>query len=683
MTRDPRYDILFEEVKIGPVTAKNRFYQVPHCTGMGYSRPQTLNAAREITAEGGWGVVCTEYCSIHPSANADPHPQCTLWDEDDVRTMSDMTERVHRHGALAGVELWYGGQSSGNLVTRENSLAPSSMPVWSGPGQTQAMDKTDIRNMRKWHRDAALRAKRAGFDIVYVYAAHGYLPAQFLSPVENRRTDEYGGSFENRARLVKELLEDTKDAVGDTCGVAFRFSVDNLDRDVGISRDGEGRALVEYLAELPDLWDVNIANYKADARSSRFAPEAAQEEYISFVKQVTTKPVVGVGRFTSPDTMAGQIRRGVLDMVGAARPSIADPFLPKKIEEGHVEDIRECIGCNICVWSNGVGVPMRCTQNPTRGEEWRRGWHPEKIESAHAEETVLVVGGGPAGLEATRALGLRGYRVILAEADTKLGGRVTRESALPGLAEWGRVRDYRVQQINKLPNVEVYLDSRLDAEQVLDFGFKHVCIATGAAWRADGRGRFRFDPIDKHPHPRMIGPNAVMDGATVEGPVVVYDDDHFYMGGLIAEKLRLAGTEVLLVTSASCLSPEAEPTLEQGRIQARALELGVELLVSHKVTEFDGEAVTIACAYSDKEFTHPCRTLVPVTSREPNESLYLSLSTDEQRLRDAGILSLVRIGDCAAPGIIAQATFAGHRYARELGSNDIGAARDRVIIPAC
>ena len=147
MTRDPRYDILFEPIKIGPVTAKNRFYQVPHCTGMGYTRPNTVNKMREMTAEGGWGVVNTEYCSIHPSANEDPYPQCTLWDEGDVNNMSKMVEGVHRHGALAGVQLWYGGFASGNQLTRENSLAPTSMPAWHGVGQTQAMDKTDIANL--------------------------------------------------------------------------------------------------------------------------------------------------------------------------------------------------------------------------------------------------------------------------------------------------------------------------------------------------------------------------------------------------------------------------------------------------------------------------------------------------------------------------------------------------------
>ena len=130
MTRDPRYDILFEPVTIGPVTAKNRFFQVPHCTGMGYTRPQTVNRMREVNAEGGWAVVCTEYCSIHPSSDDAPFPQCSLWDEDDVRILADMVERVHRYDALAGVELWYGGYATGNLATRGNSLAPMSAPSW-------------------------------------------------------------------------------------------------------------------------------------------------------------------------------------------------------------------------------------------------------------------------------------------------------------------------------------------------------------------------------------------------------------------------------------------------------------------------------------------------------------------------------------------------------------------------
>ena len=155
--------------------------------------------------------------------------------------------------------------------------------------------------------------------------------------------------------------------------------MDELLGPKGITCESEGREVVEMLAELPDLWDVNISEWNNDSATSRFEKEGYQEPYISFVKSLTSKPVVGVGRYTSPDTMVSLIQRGVLDMIGAARPSIADPFLPKKIEEGRIDEIRECIGCNICVAGDWLSVPMRCTQNPSMGEEWRRGWHPERI----------------------------------------------------------------------------------------------------------------------------------------------------------------------------------------------------------------------------------------------------------------------------------------------------------------
>lgn len=678
MTRDPRYDILFEPMAIGPVTAKNRFYQVPHCTGMGYDAPRTLNRMREINAEGGWGVVCTEFCSIHPSALS--NRQVSLWDDDDVRMLADMTDRVHAHGALAGVELWYGGYSNANMLTREVPLGVHSQPVWGGPVQTQAMDRADIRQLRRWHRDAAIRAKRAGFDIVYVYAAHGYLPSQFLSPVLNQRTDEYGGSFENRARLIRELLEETKEAVGDTCGVAFRFAVDNLDVDDGVHYDGEGRDLVELLAELPDLWDVNIADFEADARPSRFAEEGAQERYVAFVKQVTTKPVVGVGRFTSPDTMVSQIRRGILDFIGAARPSIADPFLPKKVEEGRPEAIRECIGCNICVWANRYGEPIRCTQNATRGEEWRRDWHPEIFPGRHADEKVLIVGAGPAGLEAARVLGERGYTVALAEASTTLGGRVSFESGLPTLAEWGRVRDYRVQALSEMTHVEIYRDSRLDAEQILDFGFPHVCIATGSHWRTDGTGRSSHHPFAGWQNANVLSLEALGSLDSDHSCCVVYDDDHHYMASVVAEKLKLGGHPVVLVCSADQIAVEGAGALEQHRTQQRMLELGIELVLGHTLKSYDGNVAELACRYTGRTIRHECTTLVPVTSRQPDDTLYQSLIALEDRFEAAGIRSVQRIGDCQAPGLIAAAVFAGHRYARELGGNVAAAGRDRIFI---
>jgi hypothetical protein len=259
-----KYDILFEPIQIGPVTAPNRFYQVPHASGMTEANPRVRAAFRGMKAEGGWGVVSTGAVSTHPSSDDSPLPYGRLWDDNDVRSHSMMVDAVHEHGALAAIELWHGGASVMN-------------------------------------------------------------------------------------------------------------------------------------------------------RASRFRDEGSHEPVIDFVKKVTDKPVVGVGRFTTADTMVSQLRRGILDLIGGARPGIADPFLPNKIREGRLDEIRECIGCNICISSWHDGVPVRCTQNATAGEEWRRG-----------------------------------YKVSLADRREEFGGRLIFETSLPGLRAWGRVGDYRIQALQQM-----------------------------------------------------------------------------------------------------------------------------------------------------------------------------------------------------------------------------------------
>jgi dimethylamine/trimethylamine dehydrogenase len=667
MTRDPRYDVLFEPVKIGPVTAKNRFYQVPHCNGMGHAMPRAHAAMRGMKAEGGWAVVCTEECEIHPTSDIAGYIEARLWDDADIPALALMTEAVHKHGALAGIELVHNGPACPNRYSREAPIGPSHQPGnFYDPVQARAMDKGDIRDFKRWHREAAVRARRAGFDIVYVYAGHDLaLPMHFLQRRRNNRTDEYGGSLENRARLLRELIEETKEAVGDSCGVAVRFAVDEEMGAAGIEWAEEGRAVVEMLAELPDLWDVNVSPWGNDSVASRFAKEGFQEPFIEFVKKVTTKPVVGVGRYTSPDTMVSAVRRGVLDMIGGARPSIADPFLPKKIDEGRLDEIRECIGCNICVSGDWTMAPIRCTQNPTMGEEWRKGWHPEIIAPKVSDDTVLVVGAGPAGLECAHALGRRGYTVHLAEATEELGGRVVREALLPGLAEWIRVRDHRQQQIARMSNVEVYRASRLNADDILDFRFPHVVVATGARWRRDGIGRAHAEPVPGFNGANVFTPDDVMEGAVMDGPVVVFDDDHFYMGGVLAERLRERGLEVTLVTPADTASAWTINTLEQPRIQRRLLDLGIALKLAHTLTAFQRGRAELACVYTGRPSDIACAALVTVTARLPEDSLAGALLADDARLAAAGIRTVRTIGDAWCPSTIAAAVYAGHRFARE------------------
>jgi dimethylamine/trimethylamine dehydrogenase len=432
--------------------------------------------------------------------------------------------------------------------------------------------------------------------------------------------------------------------------------------------------MFSLLAELPDLWDINITDYSREMGVSRFVKEGSLEPYVNWVKSLTSKPVVSVGRFTTPDTMVRLVRQGVLDMIGAARPSIADPFLPNKIKEGRIEDIRECIGCNICAAGHRRGVPLRCTQNPTMGEEWRQLWHPERIAAKGSDRSILVVGAGPAGLEAARALGQRGYAVTLAEARTALGGRVTLESALPGLSEWARVRDWRVSQIHKLANVEVFLDSELDEEQILEFGADRVALATGARWRKNGIGRWHLAPIPGWESANVLTPDDVMTGLVPKGPVVVFDDDYYYMGSVVAERLRRAECDVTFVTPAGKVCEWAYTTEEQKRAQATLISLGVQLETGSVIESLSGEKATFACAYTGRSRDVTAASIVMVTSREPRDALYHAL---HERIE------IERVGDCSAPGIIASAVYSGHRYARamDLASDSAIFHRERALAP--
>ena len=511
-----------------------------------------------------------------------------------------------------------------------------------------------------------------------IYMAHTEaLPHQFLLPYFNKRTDQYGGSFENRARFGREVVTKCREAVGDDCAISVRFGIDTLynTADLGIKFDEEGWRFIEHMDDLVDLWDINVAEateWGEDAGPSRTHKENHEQPYVSQVKQHTDKPVINVGRFTSPDVMVEVIRSGQADLIGAARPSIADPFLPVKIEEGRLDDIRECIGCNVCIsrWEIG-GPPMICTQNPTSGEEFRRGWHPERFTpAANADNDVLIVGAGPAGMECAITLAKRGMRrVHLVDADKEIGGSMRWISQLPGLGEWGRVINYRSIQLKKLKNVEVITGERLDAAAIREYGADIVVIATGSKWVGDGMNGPTHDyiPGADATQDHCATPDQVFEGKAVGERVVVYDTDGYFMGAGMAEKLAREGKQVTYVTPFDTVAPYTRFTLENPRLNRTLRACGVKVHTEQVLVSAEPGKAELVEVWDESPHTIECDTVVLVTARRSEDALYTELKSDPAALAEAGIV-VYRIGDCEVPQIPADAIYSGHRLAREIDS---------------
>jgi dimethylamine/trimethylamine dehydrogenase len=669
--RRARHDILFEPLQIGPKTLKNRFFQVPHCSGFGTMKPGSQAAHRGLKAEGGWGAVHTEYAPVSRDSDDAPDNSSQLLDGEDLVNLKLMTAAAHRADALAGIELAHVGLHAYLRESRWPAVGPSQIN-----SDTQSMligkemEEADFLRIRADFVASALRAREAGFDIVYVHGAQTHLLTQFLSTDYNRRTDRYGGPLENRARFWIEILEDVKAAVGDDCTIASRVGL-GLVPGLTIEDTLEFIRLADHAV---DLWDVNVggmALWSHDSGPSRFFRQGHEIEWVGRAREATEKPLVIVGRYTDPDLMSKVLESGKADLIGAARPSIADPFLPNKVRDGRYEDIRECIGCNICA-SKSISNHLGCTQNATAGEEYRRGWHPERFEAAaNADRSVLVVGAGPAGMECAIVLGKRGFeRVHLVDREPDVGGALRWHTRLPGLGEWGRVRAWRRVQLSKLPNVHVITGLELGAAEILDYGADIVVCATGAEWVGDG-----LNPRTRNPIPgadpsaaHVLTPEQVMvEGKRPPGPrVTIVDGEGYFVATGLAELLRLEGFEVDFISLWPSVAPFTDETLEGGLMRQRLHDIGVAMHTEITVESIAADRIAGRGEW-DEPFELETDGVVLVTQRRSREGLYRELKA---ALAEAEGPALYRIGDCLVPRVMADAIFDGHRLGREIDSPD-------------
>lgn len=671
---DPRHAILFSPLNVGPKTLPNRFYQVPHASGFGSGRPRAQAAFRAIKAEGGWGGVCVEYAAVSRDSDEIPEISADLWDERDARALALTADAVRAHGALAGIELFHGGAASPNGSSRAVRLAPSQIASELQRGGLAAeMTVGDIARIQRDWVTAARRAADAGFDIVYVYGAHGYLLTQFLSTVTNRRTDGYGGSLAGRGRFWLETLEAVRNAIGADCAIATRIPVHGGNELPGIEID-DMLELIAMASDLVDLFDVTVGSWPEDSGTSRYYPEGHQRPWAHRVRDATAKPVVAVGRYSSPDLMAEVIRSGAVDLIGSARQAIADPFLPAKVAAGRLDEIRECTGSNLCILREETFKHVGCVQNATAGEEFRRGWHPESFPAAtNPHRPVLIVGAGPAGMECAVVLGRRGFTSVhLVEAEPEIGGRLRWTRRLPTLGDWGRIVDYRAIQLQRLDGVEIITGRRLTAADVRDYGAELVVIATGSAWRGDGAQPGHPEPMPGADASSgwVLTPEQVCAGKRPPGPrVVVYDADGYYVGPGVAELLAADGYDVTIVTTYPVLSPVSDETLEGEMLRAHVHRAGIAVVHASTIIAIErpGSATVPVLLTGHDRYGDPwsqaCDGIVLVTQQLSDDSLYRELTAGESP-------PAYLIGDARAPRLLSEAIFDGHRLGREIERPD-------------
>ncbi|MDY3035162.1 MAG: FAD-dependent oxidoreductase [Absicoccus sp.] len=475
-----KYSHIFSPFTVQRMTTKNRIVMTPMGTNFGeHSGEMSFLHINyyEQRAKGGVGLLTVENASVYSPQGSNGTTQLRIDRDEFIPRLFNLCERVHKHGACISIQLNHAGASAMSSRTGEQPVSASNIPSKEGGEIPRPLEKDEIYMIVKKYGEAAKRAQIAGFDAVEIHAGHSYLLSQFLSPLTNKRTDEFGGSAENRARFTRLVIDEVRNQVGPFFPIFVRISADEF-LDGGNTLD-DCIDYLQYFGDNVDVYDVSAGlngsiQYQLDAN---YMPDGWRSYMARRVKEAYGKPVVTVGNIRDPQVAEDILARGDADLIGMGRGLIADPDWVNKVEFGHEEDIRKCISCNVGCAGHRIGLnqPIRCTVNPAVNSG--ADYYKQKVNKPC---NVVVVGGGTAGLEAACTAAEVGCTTFLLEKSNQLGGLASIISNIPDKTRMKDFPKYLIHRASKLHNLFIFKNTEATVDLVKSLNPDIIVNATGS-----------------------------------------------------------------------------------------------------------------------------------------------------------------------------------------------------------
>jgi 2,4-dienoyl-CoA reductase-like NADH-dependent reductase (Old Yellow Enzyme family)/thioredoxin reductase len=603
---------LFEPIKIGEMTVKNRIAMSP--MGMGFATREGLITERTkvyyaTRAEGGVGLIIVECSCVDFPRGIHAFHRLVIDHDRTLPGLTELAQAIKKCGARASIQLNHGGRMVNSKITGLQPVAPSSIPYLSAAFRQGEVPKEltveEISEIVDLFARAALRAKRAGFDGVEVNAGHGYLLAQFLSPFSNQRRDSYGGPIENRARILIEVLQAVRKNVGDDYPLWCRINGQEYGVEDGFTLD-DSKAVAKMVEGIVNAIHVTAWGYGKDCLANYPETSGGLLPLAEAIKSVFAKPVIAVGRLT-PELGEQAIEEGKADIIALGRELIADPEIPLKALSGRCDDIRPCIACFHC-HDSGVmrDSSVECAVNVIAGREKDPAY---EIKPAAVVKKIGIIGGGPAAMEAARVLSIRGHKVVLFEKEAQLGGQLTLAAIPPHKERIRPLTTYLMTQIEKL-GVEIRLRTEASVEEIRSLNPDAVVLAAGGVPLVPQLPGVNLDHV-------VNAIDVLADRAEVGQKVVVIGAGS--TGCEIAEFLFEKGKEVTVVEMRTELAADMG-FRERVRLMLRITNRAINFLTSVKCSEIKKGGVWVMKKQEEEQFI-PADTVVLSVGTRPNNSL--------------------------------------------------------------